>query len=423
MRENDLSKFNRFWVRFLKKFVLAIRGFFKDDLMYRASVLTYYSLLAIVPIIAIFIAIARGFGLQNDIENFIYSLLGSDHEITPYIMEFVNNYLTQAQGGLFVGIGIIILLWSVVSMFRQVEHNFNKIWNIKDNRAFLMQFITYLAVLILIPIFAVSATSVSNLIDSYISAFGETTVGSWFMPIYHFFLKLVPYIIYWLLFSILFYIIPNTKVRVVDALFAGIITGTAFIILKYVYISGQVNLSKYNAVYGSFAAIPLLLFWLQISWLITLFGAELAYVSQNLMSYNFDNETKNISRRYKDYTLIIVLKIIIKRFERGESPISAYGISTKYNIPLRIVEDHLQTLKEVELINEVNTSEKLLRHYQPSMDINQISLRFVMERIENFGSEDFKILYAEEFETTWNALKKIKTDYSIHNNVVLIKDL
>lgn len=423
LSESELTRPKRFLVRLLKKIVLAVRGFFDDDLMYRASALTYYSLLAIVPILALVIAIGRGFGLQKNIEEFIYTTFGEEHEITPYLMGFVDNYLEQAHGGVFVGIGVGILLWSVVSMFRQVEFNFNMIWHIKQNRSIVRQFTTYITMLLVIPILAVSSSGLSSIVDSYINSLATTTVGNFFMPLYHFFLQLIPYIIYWLLFTLVFLIVPNTKVKFLDALLAGVVTGTLFMLLKYFYVSGQINLSKYSAVYGSFAAIPLLLFWFQLSWLIILFGAEFAYVGQNLMNYNFEHESDNITRRYSDYTLIIVMKVIITHFEKGEQPISAYDISTKYNIPIRLVQDHLETLINIKLVSEIYIENSLNKLYQPAMDINKISLRMLMERLESFGSENFRILNAEQFKTTWETLHNIKNEYSKRNEMVLIKDL
>ncbi len=421
--ERELSPLKRLGVRLLKKLVLATRGFFEDDLMYRASVLTYYSLLAIVPIFALIIAIGRGFGLQQNIEGFISDTLGQDHEITPFLMGFVDNYLEQAHGGVFVGIGVAILLWSVVSMFRQVEYNFNMIWNIKQSRSIIRQFTTYITILVVIPVLSVSSTGLSSFVDSYVQLLSTTHVGNFFLPLYNFLLQLTPYVMFWLLFTIVFLIIPNTKVKFIDALFAGVITGTLFMLLKYVYISGQINLSKYNAVYGSFAAIPLLLFWLQLSWLITLLGAKLCQVSQNLMNYNFERESDNISRRYSDYTMIIVMKIIISRFEKGEKPISSFEISKEYNIPFRLVQDHVDMLLNIGLISEIYVEHKAEKLYQPAMDINQISLRLFMDRLESYGSENFNIMNAEQFSAAWETLHDIKTEFSKHNEVILIKDL
>ncbi len=420
--ENELTKSKRISVRILKKIVLSIRGCFEDDLLYRASVLTYYTLLAIVPIFALILAVGRGFGIQDNINDFITRIVGESRDILPFFMQFVNNYLEQAHGGLFVGIGVIILLWSVVSMFRQIENNFNRIWNVHKNRSIVRQFTTYLTILVVAPILMVVSASLSGAVDRYVEYVANSSIGSFFIPIYQFFIRLTPYLAYWLLFTIVFLVIPNTKVRFRDALFSAIVTGTAFYLLQIIYVSGQVTLSRYNAVYGSFAAIPLLMFWLQISWLIVLYGAELCYVSQNLSSYNFESDTKNISRRYKDFTLVIVLKILIRRFEDGQ-PVSANTISTEYNIPIRLVQDHLELLVDTAIVSEIYVEQQGEKMYQPAMDINRITLGLLTDRIERFGSENFKISHAEEFENLWKNMAEIRQGSMERAARILIKDI
>ena len=250
----------------------------------------------------------------------------------------------------------------------------------------------------------------------------NSSIGSFFVPIYQFFIRLTPYVAYWLLFTIVFLVIPNTKVRFRDALFSAIVTGTAFYVLQIIYVSGQVTLSKYNAVYGSFAAIPLLMFWLQISWLIVLYGAELCYVSQNLSSYNFESDTKNISRRYKDFTLVIVLKIVIRHFEDGK-PVSSNDISTEYNIPIRLVQNHLELLVDTGIVSEVYAEQQEEKMYQPAMDINRITLGLLTDRIERFGSENFRISHADEFETVWKSMSGIRNMSMEQAKDILIKDM
>lgn len=421
--ENELSNSTRILIRLLKKLVLSIRGFVDDALMIKASALTYYTMLAIVPIFALFLSIGRGFGVQDVLSDWIYKLLGDNYDITPFVMEFVNNYLEQAHGGVFVGVGIVLLLWAVVSMFRQIEAIFNRIWNVKKNRSIVRQFTTYLTILIVTPLMIVVSSSLSVIINEYVEVVAKSQLGSFIIPIYQFLLKLVPFVIYWVLFTILFMVIPNTKVRLKDAILSGVITGSAFLFLQFIYVSGQISLSKYNAVYGSFAAIPLLLFWLQISWLIVLYGAELCYVSQNLLNYSFEHDTKRISRRYKDYTLLIILKIIINRFEKNEAPISANSISTEYNIPIRLVMEHLKILSDTNIISEIYKEEDTEKVYQPAMDINILSLKLVSEKINMYGSENFSIKKDPIYENVWERVGEIRNVVSDELDNTLIKDL
>lgn len=421
--ENELSKTMRFFVRLLKKLILSVRGFIEDDLIIKASALTYYTMLAIVPIFALFLAIGKGFGFAEAIEDFVNRLIGDNPEITNIVMGFVNNYLAQTQGGLFVGFGIGLLLWAVLNMFRQIEINFNDIWNVKKNRSIVRQFTTYITMLIVVPILIVVSSGLSAKVDAYVEIIAQSSVGSFLIPIYQFLVQLAPFVIYWVLFTLIFLIIPNTKVKISDAMLAGVVTGTAFLAIQFLYVNGQISLAQYNAVYGSFAAIPLLLFWLQISWLIVLYGAELCYVSQNLMNFSFESDTKNISRRYKDYTLFVVLKIIINRFCQAQEPISANQIAVDYNIPIRLVHDHLKLLVDINIISEIYIEQNAERFYQPALDVNLITVHLVVDRINRFGSENFKITDNGAFKEIWQKLETLQTSISAESSKILIRDL
>lgn len=421
--ENELSKTKRLSIRLLKKVILSIRGFVDDNLTVKASALTYYTVMAIVPVFALILAIGRGFGFQEYIENFVMTLFSGNQEFVPIVMGFVNNYLEFTQGGVFVGIGILLLLWAVVSMFRQIEFNFNRIWNVKKNRSIVRQFTTYITILIVVPLLIVVSSGLSVKVDEYVDLIARSSVGSFLIPIYQFLIKLAPFVLYWVLFTLIFIIIPNTKVKISNALLAGITTGTAFLVIQLLYINGQISLSKYNAVYGSFAAIPLLLFWLQLSWLIVLYGAELCYVSQNLENFSFEHDTENISRRYRDYLMVVVLRIVIDRFCKSLPPISANEISTQYNIPIRLVHDHLKFLVEVNLLSEIYVDLHAERRYQPALDVNQITLQLVFEKINRFGSEKFKVTENESFKHIWDNLMEMQQTMSEKSSKILIKDL
>ena len=421
--EKELSNTMRFLVRLLKKLILSVRGFIEDDLIIKASALTYYTMLAIVPIFALFLAVGKGFGFAETIEGFVIKLIGDNPEITTIVMGFVNNYLAQTQGGLFVGFGIGLLLWAVLNMFRQIEINFNDIWNVKKNRSIVRQFTTYITMLIVVPILIVVSSGLSAKVDAYVEIIAQSSVGSFLIPIYQFLVQLAPFVIYWVLFTLIFLIIPNTKVKISDAMLAGVVTGTAFLALQFLYVNGQISLAQYNAVYGSFAAIPLLLFWLQISWLIVLYGAELCYVSQNLMNFSFESDTKNISRRYKDYTLFVVLKIIINRFCQAQEPISANQIAVDYNIPIRLVHDHLKLLVDTNIISEIYIEQNAERFYQPALDVNLITVHLVLDRINRLGSENFKITDNGAFQEIWQKLETLQEIITAESSKILIRDL
>lgn len=239
-----------------------------------------------------------------------------------------------------------------------------------------------------------------------------------------FLVKLVPYVLVWFMFTGLYIFMPNTKVKFKYAFISGVIAGTVFQIFQFLYISGQIWVTRYNAIYGSFAAIPLLLLWLQMSWTICLIGVELTYCSQNIHSFSFDQDTRTISRRYRDFISILIMSLITKRFARNEPPYSAEQLSEQYQIPINLTKQVLFQLQDVNLIHEVMTDEKSDDlTYQPSMDTDQLNVAVLLERMDTCGSEDFKIDRDNEFKDEWKALINIRQDYYNNASKILLKDL
>lgn len=227
-----------------------------------------------------------------------------------------------------------------------------------------------------------------------------------------------------LIFTALYILLPNTKVHFLNGLITGFVAGSAFQIFQYFYINGQIWVSKYNAIYGSFAFIPLLLLWLQLSWLICLFGAELSYASQNVKKFSFEQDTKTISRRYKDFITLIIAVLIVKRFVNGEKPYSTDEISDEYRIPLGITTKVLALLTEVGIIIEVNYgTEERITYYQPAMDTNKLTVGYLLNQIDQCGSENFKIDTTGIFRKEWSAILKSREDMLQGTSDVLLKDL
>ena len=218
--------------------------------------------------------------------------------------------------------------------------------------------------------------------------------------------------------------VPNTKVKFGSALFGGLFTGIALQIFQVLYIGGQIWISKYNAIYGSFAALPLLLLWLQLSWFICLFGAELAFAHQNVSKFDFEQETQNISRRYRDFMLLTVMYLIVKRFETGEAPYTANAISEQYRIPTRLTSETIEVLLRVGLITETPTEEdRIVPAYLPTMDIGRLTVAGLFDRVDRYGSEDFRIDIKNDFAREWQTILTLREATDLRGNEMLIKDL
>ena len=401
----------------IKTFILAFRNIKGYQLSTRSSALTYNSLLSIIPLLAVLFAIAKGFGFQNIVQSEIFRYLGGQKDIMTNALSFIDQSLEYAKTGVFVGIGVVLLFYTVVNLLSAIEKNFNEIWRVKKGRSLYRMFTDYFALFLITPIFLIVNAGLSLFMHSVSNS--NNMIEFVTNPI----LEITPYLIIIFLFTFLFIYIPNTKVKFAAALFGGVFSGIFFQIFQYFYINGQIYISKYNSIYGSFAALPLLLLWLQMSWFICLFGVALAFSYQNVHKFSFENESKNISRRYKDFVLLLISTLIIKRFEKGEKPYTADELSEQYKIPTQLTNDALYILEKTGIIVEIPTNKNLTSAYIPAMDIQKISAHFLFEKIALYGSEDFIIDKENQFKNEWELITNLQKAIQEKGENILLKDI
>ena len=277
--------------RIYHKLYLTIRFFTEKRVMTQASALTYSTLLAIVPMLAVVFAIARGFGYNKYIEMWFRELLSSQPQVADAIVSFVNSYLIHTKSGIFLGVGLIFMLYTVLMLVNNVEETFNQIWQVNNSRPILRSFANYLAMFFLFPIIIVISTGLSIFMETVADRMDDIVILE---PIVHKLFSFFPFMLMSLLFIFLYVYMPNTKVRFSCAIIPGILAGIAMHLLQIAYIHSQIWVTGYNAIYGSFAALPLFMLWVQISWAICLFGAQLTYTNQNLNRIGFNLEEIDI---------------------------------------------------------------------------------------------------------------------------------
>lgn len=419
---NEISGPRKLYINIIKTIILAARGFQTENLQVKSSALTYRILLAIVPMLAVLLGIAKGFGFQGAVRQELFKYFQRHELELNRALSFVESYIDQAQGGVIVGIGLILLFYTVISLISAVEATFNDIWQIQKSRPWNRKIVDYMALFLIVPILMTISSGISLFISTIQSSFLSQYV--FLTPIVDVLLNVAPFLIVTLIFTALYILLPNTKVHFLNGLIAGFVAGSAFQIFQYFYINGQIWVSKYNAIYGSFAFIPLLLLWLQLSWLICLFGAELSYASQNVKKFSFEQDTKTISRRYKDFITLIIAVLIVKRFVNGEKPYSTDELSDEYRIPLGITTKVPALLIEVGIIIEVNYgTEERITYYQPAMDTNKLTVGYLLNQIDQCGSENFKIDTTGIFREEWSAILKSREDMLQGASDVLLKDL
>ena len=336
------------------------------------------------------------------------------------IFSWVNSYLQHAQSGIFIGIGLIMLLFTILMLIDNIERSFNAIWQVKRPRTVFRQITDYFSMLLLLPLLIVISSGLTIFMTTYVKDLETFLLLG---PMLKFLVRLIPYALTWGMFIGLYVFMPNTSVKLKHAWFPGILAGSAFQAFQYFYVNSQIWISNYNAIYGSFAAIPMFLLWTQISWTICLFGAQMSYISQNLPSFSFGKETARISRRYHDFFCTVILSAICKRFENEQPPYTAEELSKEHKIPIRLTKNILYELTDIRLLYETFSDDKEGSvRYLPGMDINQLTVGVLIEKLDEAGAENFKI-DKTQYSASWQALIDAKETYLYQNNQVLIKDL
>lgn len=394
----------------LRILLLAIRGYMRDNCALHASALTFYSLLSVVPVVAMAFGIAKGFGLEQRLEKQLYLRFAGQEEVLSKIIDFARSLLENTQGGLIAGIGVAVLFWSAIKVLNHIEGTLNSIWKV-NARTFIRKFTDYLTIMIISPLLVVVSSSVNVFITTQVKAIaGKVELLNMASPLILPMLKLLPYGLVWLLFFMIYIVMPNTQVRFKSALAAGIIGGTIFQLTQGAYINAQVVVSKYNAIYGSFAALPLFLIWQQISWMIVLFGAEIAYVHQHISCHaliaDFQKSNVDFRRRHA----LHILRLIVHRFKEGGAPHTATQISAHLKLPLQWVEQLIEQLREGGLIAAVQNKRPNGTAFQPARDIHTITIASVWEALDKRGSQSLATPDNPEFEILSKAIDDVRQE-------------
>ncbi len=371
---------------------LVARDFVADRCMLRASALTYASLLSIVPLLALMFSVLKGFGVQNSLEPLILQRIAvGSQEIVDNIITYINN----TNFGRLGTVGLVVLVMSVLALLSNIEESFNHIWGVRETRSLMRRFADYFSVVIFGPLFVIAAVSMTATLQT--QGFLQHLMSLAFVGKLIFLLfKILPYVAMWAAFTFLYVFMPNIKVQIRSALIGGIIGGTLWQIGQWGYVHFQVGVARYNAIYGTLAALPIFMVWIYFSWLIVLLGLEVTYASQNLKTIRQEFRGGNVNFSSRERVALTVLLVLSGAFLRGERPWSRERIGEELELPPRLVRGILDDLVRLGFVSVVQGEEE--EAYQPGRSPETIEVFAVLRALREDGVDYLQLAERPERE-------------------------
>ncbi len=417
IRLDKLSKRHGYWVKQLRVFTLSLKGFNEDKCLIKATALTFYTLFSIVPVLALIFAIGKAFGYDETLKADIANGSSQSSTVLNQALIYADQMLANAKGSVIAGFGILLLLWSVISLLMNIENSFNDIWEIKKGRTWYRKVTDYLTIILIAPIFLVISGGLTVAIQTHVSEIyiisGATAA----------ILKCISFLMLVGVFTFLYVVLPNTSVSLRSAFAAAFVSALLFELLQWAYISFQIGTSRMNAIYGSFAALPLFLIWVQYSWYIVLFGAELAFANQNVDHYELENEIKNISVRYKRVIALMICNNVVKNFQSASKANTAMEIAHTLDLPVRLARTVINELVETKILSEIKTTNDKEIAYQPGISDSQLTLKFIINTLDEKGVNELPITNVNELKTINRLMHDLENVMEEDKGNVLVKDI
>ena len=386
LRLEGLPRWKAASIRVLRALTVAVSEFFGDQCALRASALTFYTLLSVVPVFAVIFGIAKGFGLEKILEKELMEQMAGQEQALERILTFSRNMLENTKGGLIAGVGVVLMFWSAIKVLGQIESALNAMWDVRGQRSWGRRFSDYLAVMLIAPILLLVAGSASVFIRTQFDAIaGRFEIVGMLGPLVLHALRLTPLILVWALFTLIYMAMPNTRVPFGAAAVGAAIGGLLYQLVQWVYLGLQIGAAKQNAIYGSFAALPLFLAWVQASWTIVLFGAELCYAVQHSGDACRAFGCPVPGPADKKLIGLNIVHRAIQRFAAGDAPMTSRQLALGINLPLSWVQESLAGLTAAGILSETRSPSTAEPGYQPAMDIGLLTLQRVSDALESGG--------------------------------------
>lgn len=354
-----------------------------DQSFLRASSLAYQTILSVVPLLAVMFGVAKGFGLESILEKVLREEFHDQQEVITYFIQFGYKLLEQTRSGLIAGIGTIVLLFTIMRLFANIENSLNFMWGVKEGRPLARKASDYLALILICPILIVFSSSITVFVTTklnQITLSGKLPeqVG----PILLHAIPLIPYVMTTILFTLVYIVIPYTRVKLTSSLIAGFCAAYAFQILQATYISIQVQVSNAGAIYGSFAALPLFMTWLYLSWVIFLVGAQIVVIHQErLWDPRIMAPYRNLTLFERRLAYLSCVKASVDAY-LNNAPITITRIAYLLRLPERLVNELIEELVAAKIVIKTATDDAQNIAIVPAMSPETITIFDVLHQVE-----------------------------------------
>ena len=408
----------RWAVRQYKLLFYTVQGLSSHGTMVRSAALTFYTLMSLVPVVALVFAVVKGFGLAEGLEQNLYEVLPQSPEVIDYVVGFAQKALARPQGGWVALVGVLTLFWAVIKVFGSIEDAFNNIWEVRSTRSAARKYGDYIAVVVVAPILWVISSSMGNYAAEILGVAGS--------PALEVLSRAGSLVVAWVMFTFIYVVLPSTKVRFTAALTAGVVAGTAFVLFQWGYVYLQRWMTSYNAIYGSFAALPLFLLWMQISWEILLLGGELSFAYQNVARFDEERESLLVSYDCRRKLMVGVMLLVSRAFRDGRGAVSFSEIRDRLDVPTRIMNNILYTLVQARMLSEIRTEgTDYDLEYAPARDISTLRVYDILSAVDShgFGRDTIDMRSNRELRRSAEVVERLKDVTRASTENVLLTEL
>ncbi len=410
------GRIHMFLLYSLRVLLITFGGLRNQMLLLRASALCYSTLLAIVPVFAIGLSMLKGLGIEGQIEETLLKYLTAEQgEIAQQITAYIANTDFKALGAM----GTAFLIVAVIMMLSNVEGTFNDIWGVTRSRSILRKITDYISVLILGPLLIVISTAflsalTGNMILQMLAQYpvlGEVIFSLQFF---------LSYAGLWIAFTAIYLLMPNTRVRFLPALVAGVVCGSLWEFAFVIYTEFYVGVVSYNKIYGTFAVLPIFIIWLFISWIIVLIGAQMTNAIQHIKTYQQERQEFTTSTEEREILAFYLMAHIASGFANGSPPLGVEQLSNELSMPVRIVRETLDELAASGLLREVINGDQV---YQPARDLSLIGLSEIHDSLRRSGAYDWRLPERARHEKLDRLLEQLQFETARHLESKTLRDL